>query len=743
MPRGPVSGFAQAADFYDSVGIGHHPEYFYYVTGGPGGNWDSTAISRLQELGIRHVRLGMYSPANYGAEQFYTGSGRFGVAVKDANASRAGGVQPISCLWGTTEEPAFEAVRGSAVYTITNANGTFLRPLDGPTGTYPSQVFGPSDAPFATYPIKDNFSRGDGALGSNWTNDPFGESTPAAALLNQEWQAGTGGKSTMYWSAASYTGHVEAYATLKNKATTGGSYLRCGIVSTPGASTTDGYLLVIATDTNQWTLVRYDDGVPTTIAGPVTNAINAPWDRFGIDVKNGVVSAYRSDQGYYTTVLSVSDSTYSFVGGGARILIGSNDSGRLHRMRDVGGGDTALLQNFGIYYNQGWITAGGLQGPNEPNAHGAYYGSIRAVLHAFKQAVAARTGEQVLGGGDYIDSTTGRITTGPAHAPQLPVFGFHLTANEWALAGDYKDGTDIDVAVLHIYWGGHGPSYVEASGSGMWGGMAGNFTGLPRAVTETGYYQRDGYDGGLASDGLHPGWNRSPDADHYDAVRYVPPEVAGEYMLRTLIMNYADLGCRRTYLYKLTDEEPNQVIPPWVFGICDTGFVRRASFYAVKNLLALVGFRQAAVNTPLTITDNFTPGSPIDFDPSTPGSYNMEDHMGYVCLQTTNSEFLLLIYRTRDIWARNQQAYQTVAAPDRKNVTFTVAGHNVLTAAIAEPSKISVQAAANGQTLTDPTDGVSYPNPGDGLAYSSITPSGNTFTVPNVAGLVRVVKFTI
>jgi hypothetical protein len=511
MPQGPVNGFAQAADFYDSVGINHHPEYL-------GDSVLDTALAYIQELGLRHVRLGTFSPANHGDQGFQYKSGNFGIKIRNANAARAAGVQPISVLWGTTEEPRYEQNRGSAVYTITNADGTFLRPLDGPSG-----------------------------------------------------------------------------------------------------------------------------------------AVNATWGPSPLD-----------------------------------------------------GAANTLLQNAGWYYDQGWITAGGLQGPNEPDNNRQTFwtgaGGMRATLRGLKDAKEARTSETVIANASYIDSTTGRITAGPAHAPQIPVVGPHLVGNNWANMGSYTDGTDINCGNRHTYWGGHGPNFTELQG--QWAGST-SYTGLPRFCTESGYQNRPGFDAGPGSE------------------RYTPADVTGEYIIRTLVHNYLQ-NVRRTFVYKLCDESAG-LYPPWNYGISDVNFTRRAPFYAIKNFMSLIGFREASSPTPITVTvSGFTAGATQTLS----DGYQMPDRLDKIVLQTSSTEYLVILVRQREIWDRGLQQYITVSDP--KTITLTLPA-TTTAAAVAEPAK---------NTIDSPSDGQTYANPTNGTAYSALTLTGNQVSLV-MAGLTRVVKVTV
>ncbi len=524
MPRGPIGGFAQAADFYDSVGLNHHPEYM------PGN--EATAIARMQELGVRHVRSGLFSPANHSNLGY--ASQDFGLALKNANAARAAGVQPIFELYGTVEEPASRAATNGEVYDITNANGSHLRPLDGPAGT----------------------------VGETY------------------WPAGT-----------KYAG--EKY----------------------------------------------------TAAGP---------------------------------------------------------------FRDIG-----------------WGVVGGLQGTNEPDGRAYYPSSIRTEnIRALKNAKNARTTEVVLGGGEYISSSTGRITPGPAYAPQLPVAGFALVGNNWEVMGDYSDGLDLDVGSPHIYWGGHEPNYDEFWSYGQ----------------NSGRYNLRSYNGALSAGGR---WSRSvplwvtetgyihdvrQDPGVVGPQRFCPPDVSGEYMIRTFIHNYL-AGCKRTYWYKLNDEGAYPTPIP-AMGLLPTTWVRRACFYALKNLMALVGWVQGT-DTPVSVAvSGFSAGGPnISNNPIGGGvEYSSPDRLHKLILKR-NDGYLVILVRDRSLWNRGTQTRITV--PDPQTVTLTLPA-GAVSAAVAEPAK---------NVVLSPNDGLTYANPTNGTAYDPLTITSNQVDV-EMGALTRIVKVT-
>lgn len=130
MPRGAVSGFGEAVDFAETVGVAHHPEYYNATSD------VTTAISRAQELGIRHFRLGLWTPASQVNMAFKTGP--FGLAMNNAG---------LFALWGSAEEPQYRATINGEVAKYGGTNDTFYRMLSGPAGST-TTTFWPSNSSY-------------------------------------------------------------------------------------------------------------------------------------------------------------------------------------------------------------------------------------------------------------------------------------------------------------------------------------------------------------------------------------------------------------------------------------------------------------------------------------------------------------------------------------------------------------------------------------------------------------------
>jgi hypothetical protein len=245
---------------------------------------------------------------------------------------------------------------------------------------------------------------------------------------------------------------------------------------------------------------------------------------------------------------------------------------------------------------------------------------------------------------------------------------------------------------------------------------------LPVFVTETGYIQRPGSDPGSGQ-------------------RYCPPDVAGEYNNRAVLTNYKSGIVKRTYLFSLHDAsqggQGTMGICGAVSGAYTSNFDRRASFYALKNLMSIVGFVQPNNPAPISVPMTFTLGPPQ----SMPSKTGMVDRLDQLILQRTDTEYLIFLIRQRQLWNRDAQTYMV---PDTRNAVLTLPS-GTWTCSVAEPAKQAVGSPEN--PSSNPPDGQTYANPTNGTAFAAsgsggpmgITQSGNTLTVP-LCGLVRVVK---
>jgi hypothetical protein len=418
-----------------------------------------------------------------------------------------------------------------------------------------------------------------------------------------------------------------------------------------------------------------------------------------------------------------------------------------------------LKYSAGTFHDFGWETAAALQGPNEPDERATYYEtSIRnEVMARLKAARDARPTEIILGGNDYIDSLTGRITPGPAYATQLPIVGPPFTtssfaSSNWTRFGDYTQSGEIDVAARHQYHQGFQPRFrrswekdtdgtissgPRSTGGVFWPGedadrykkrsYNGSLTGglglyvgeLPYMMTETGWP-------------VHPSW---PNQDR------VHEAIAGEYLIRVLIQNYL-AGCRRTYIYKLNDENTGPPFNLYPSGLTNLTWGRYACFYAVKNLMTLVGFVQGATTQPITVTNSFTAtindhneiglGGHIAYDD---GGGWTADGLRQLVLQR-NDGYLVILSRDRLLWDPHDQALMSVADPKPVTVTFSGTFSSV-SRAVPALNTVETPNLVDGQNYGWTGD----PGGTNGTIYQPWPKSGNTFQT-TMAGLTQVFKLT-
>lgn len=417
----------------------------------------------------------------------------------------------------------------------------------------------------------------------------------------------------------------------------------------------------------------------------------------------------------------------------------------------------------------GWSAVDLLCGPNEANAgRQTFWGDLpehglRWIGHEFmklKQNPAYRD-IPLLGGEPYVDYNTGRISTVAATLSQIPVAPFsHFTAQQpWTDCGDYTHRQHGDIVGQHAYWDGHSPVWQEMYG--------------PWAGQQYGYWQNTPAVNGMlnpASGGVRfqhrsipmiqgeNGCYQSPSASAVSQAKYMPPDVAGDNWIKTLIQNYLQ-GFKRTYLYKLSAEGGDQGAAVPDYGICSSDFTRRSSFFALKNLMALVKFTQGVGQShPIEIPHTFTPGSTQFKETATTGDV-IVDMCPKLVLEQPDG-YLVLLHRPRQLWHRqtyrtrrnagDSDAVATAAARDTtdlRNVVLHVpAGFEVT--GVAEPAKSAATGSSGFGNGGSPNDGHVYANATDGQAYSPVADgtetqvtagANNTWTVP-VGGLTRVVK---
>jgi hypothetical protein len=229
------------------------------------------------------------------------------------------------------------------------------------------------------------------------------------------------------------------------------------------------------------------------------------------------------------------------------------------------------------------------------------------------------------------------------------------------------------------------------------------------------------------------GYIVDPADDDPNGQRYVPPEVAAEYTLRTLGHNYM-IGVKFTCLFSMfgVDTGGSNID----FGLVSNSFVRRPAFYAVKNQQALVGWSQRASTQPFNVTmvaQSALPPTTVDA-----GGYQLPYRTDKLVLGKDDNpdQWLIWLYPQNLLWDRTAQAYRQPAGVTWR-LTLPAGNYDL---EIAEPAKNPVKSPSDGQT---------YANPNDGTAYAPIGTTGNGFfqvsanvVDVHVRGLTRVIRVT-
>ncbi len=422
----------------------------------------------------------------------------------------------------------------------------------------------------------------------------------------------------------------------------------------------------------------------------------------------------------------------------------------------------------------GWGAISSLMSTNEPDNHqgspvyntmqvGLDYG-IRWIGHEMMRAKNLRTTVTALNGEPWINSTTGRITTSPCKVNQLPVIPFMslVSSAGWTTVGDYTTRIDADVVAAHEYWLGTQPvwdhkfgtaalqnsrDYNSAYSIGTWG-RRNAANGLLNPAANNVRYDRSIPI--MCTEMGHIGRFDTPNGtDSFPT----PPDVIGEYLIQQLVQQYLQ-GYKRSYIFAMTDEgAPTSGQQGW--GICNNDGTLKASGHAIRNLLALVGFRQGPDQgiQPISIPHTYTGGADTfdDYVGGTPQTtLRVRDLVYKLVLCIGPDEYIIILCRQRPLWGRRTWFNTRDIAASRRTVAEDNGSSRdvVLTlpnpgtgfewkSEIAEPAKNPVQS---------PIDGLTYPNPTNGQAYvaagtagSRFTQNGNTLTA-GMGLITRVIK---
>lgn len=410
----------------------------------------------------------------------------------------------------------------------------------------------------------------------------------------------------------------------------------------------------------------------------------------------------------------------------------------------------------------GWGAVNTFMGPNEPAGprNPGYFepGIDYGIRWGGREMMRAKNLRSGTSGPpwDYIDNSTGRITAGPIPVDKMVVIPFCSTAGAntaWAqidgtaTGGFYTDRTDSDVLSAHEYWEGSQAIWDYKFGTkaqqdsrdynsgraGTWGGRtAGNGSANPRSggvrfevsiplvCTEMGHISR---------------FDTSPSGPDGSWPHACPPEVAGEYIVQQLVQHYLQ-GYKRNYIFCLTEQDA-----ALGYGLTTPAGVMKASGQIIRNLMALVGFKQGPAEgvQPISIPHTFT-GGPDTFDTSATTGERLRDLVWKLVLRRSATEFIIILCRQRPLWGRKTfadvaavsgvaagitAARRTIAEDQARNVVLTLPSTNTWTCHVAEPGK---------NTITSANDGLLYggqASPGDatdGRTYYAAGTSGIGFT---------------
>jgi hypothetical protein len=149
-----------------------------------------------------------------------------------------------------------------------------------------------------------------------------------------------------YWDASTFGPDTEVYATVSTLVSTR-SYAVGARITTPGLSTTDGYLFQ-RTQVPDWRVYRMDDDSWTQLGATESSATYplASGDKMGLEVIGSTIRGLRYASGAWSQVASRTDSTYTGAGyiGAA---IGAGDSATA-AIDDFGGGTIQQLIALGL-----------------------------------------------------------------------------------------------------------------------------------------------------------------------------------------------------------------------------------------------------------------------------------------------------------------------------------------------------------------------------------------------------------
>jgi hypothetical protein len=199
---------------------------------------------------------------------------------------------------------------------------------------------------FPTTSVLDDFNRANGALGSNWTNDPFGTTQPAPAITSNAVTFGTFGCAA-WWNPGTFGADSEVFCTVATKPANGTGFLQLlARIQTPGSTAGDAYKAELspATGTDTVDVYRVINGVDTAV-GSVSQEFNAG-DKVGMEVTGTgatvTIKIFRHDGVSWAQVgASISDTNAARIVTAGNIGLGCFQSTATAVADDFGGGTLA------------------------------------------------------------------------------------------------------------------------------------------------------------------------------------------------------------------------------------------------------------------------------------------------------------------------------------------------------------------------------------------------------------------
>lgn len=180
--------------------------------------------------------------------------------------------------------------------------------------------------------------------GGNWAN--LNSSGNPLKRVSNAVAASVGGNCFSYWTPSNFGPDLEAYITLTS--VSGSQGIAARVQGEGGANTWDGYV-VNQLATSNTVIVRYDNGVATTIAQEATTT----WgngDKIGMRIKGSVIEVWRFPSGgsAWQLIAMATDTTYPNAG-----KIG------LYATTTTSGMDDLYISNISnLFTMQAWTTRG-------------------------------------------------------------------------------------------------------------------------------------------------------------------------------------------------------------------------------------------------------------------------------------------------------------------------------------------------------------------------------------------------